>query len=340
MLAATLLACAACAHTRLAIRAPAVPYRAATLTMQQPTPAPVATTPAAQAGPPMGGPPPGTPGGPPGGPPGGGGPPPRTPAQQAVDTIFESVFPLLYAAEPEGMLDSSKNLRVLWVRALLAAAGNLKDPVAKELLPSATRWIVSPPLAKTLWAPVMPKLDWVRQRTEWIDSSLDDFLKASVAGEPTPQVILLGSGYDTRALRYRTAPANFFEVDLPEVLSVKHKMSLRFLDNAPAAEAASERALGVDLNKASGSVVVQLQTKGLNPRARTLVVCEAVLFYLSPPAKRALLAEVGELTRGAPGSALVLADNLAPFVRSHTAARAATSALLWCCFCKLTRTRA
>ena len=45
-----------------------------------------------------GGPPPGTPGGPPagGGPPKGG-PPPRTAAQQLVDSVFETVFPLLCA---------------------------------------------------------------------------------------------------------------------------------------------------------------------------------------------------------------------------------------------------
>ena len=102
-------------------------------------------------GPPgAGGPPPGTPGGPPGkgGPPAGG-PPPRTPLQEALDRVFEWGFDLLYAFEPDGMLDSSKNLRVLWVRALLSAAGELDDDVAYELLPSASRWLVSPPLART-----------------------------------------------------------------------------------------------------------------------------------------------------------------------------------------------
>ena len=62
--------------------------------------------------------------------------------QEALDALFEVGFKLLYALEPEGMLDSSKNLRVLWVRALLAASGKLNDPVAKELLPEASRWVV------------------------------------------------------------------------------------------------------------------------------------------------------------------------------------------------------
>ena len=86
-----------------------------------------------------GGPPPGVQtGGPPGsGPPAGGGPPkggppPRTLAQKVVDAIFEAAFPLLYAFEDGGMLDSEKNLRVLWVRALLAAAGELNDDRAHD----------------------------------------------------------------------------------------------------------------------------------------------------------------------------------------------------------------
>ena len=112
------------------------------------------------AGVPQGGPPAGTAGGPPGGspPPGGGpggpprgGPPPRTPIQKVLDVVFEAAFTLLYTFEPDGMLDSSKNLRVLWVRALLAASGELHDDVAKELLPAATKWVVSPAVAP-LWA--------------------------------------------------------------------------------------------------------------------------------------------------------------------------------------------
>ena len=78
-----------------------------------------------------------------GGPPGG--PPPRTPVQKVLDSLFEISFRLAYAFEPEGLLDSSKNLRVLWVRALLNSAGQLQDDVALQLLPRASRWIVSPP---------------------------------------------------------------------------------------------------------------------------------------------------------------------------------------------------
>ncbi|KOO21085.1 hypothetical protein Ctob_001429 [Chrysochromulina tobinii] len=256
--------------------------RVAGVRLQGPPPGVAGGPPGMAGGPPgVAGGPPGMAGGPPGtgGPPaggGGGGPPPRTPAEQLVDKIFETVFPLLYAFEPEGMLDSEKNLRVLWVRALLAAAGELEDDVAAELLPSATRWVVSAPLARTLWAPVLPKLAWIKQRTQFIDAALDDFLAKTAATTPLErvQVVLIGSGYDTRALRYREAGARFFEVDLPS-----------------------------------------LEALGLDRRQPTLVVSEAVLFYLSPPAKRALLQDVGTVMTANAASALVLTDNLAPFVR-------------------------
>ena len=192
--------------------------RAPTPVLQQGGPpqtaAPGGPPPGVRAGGPPGGGPPG--GGPPGG--GGpprGGPPPRTPIQQVLDTLFEAGFTLLYSFEPDGMLDSSKNLRVLWVRALLAASGELDDTVASELLPPASRWVVGPALAP-LWSPVLPKLQWIRQRTEFIDGILTEFV-ASVPEGSRAQAVLLGSGYDTRALRFRGAPIDFYEVDLPSV---------------------------------------------------------------------------------------------------------------------------
>ena len=74
--------------------------------------------------------------------------------------------------------------------------------------------------------------------------------------------------------------------------------------------------LGCDLNKGAGSVFERLQAEcGLDPAVPTLVCIEAVLFYLSPPAKSALLGEISTLLAGQPASSLVLTDNLAPFVR-------------------------
>ena len=110
---------------------------------------------------------------------------------------------------------------MLWVRALLNSAGELDDGVAMELLPPSSRWLVGEALAP-LWAPAMEKLGWIAQRTAFIDEAVDAFL---ASGDGEAQVVLLGSGYDTRALRYAGRGAKFFEVDLPNVVEAKRKMS-------------------------------------------------------------------------------------------------------------------
>lgn len=261
-----------------------------------------------------GGPPPGGGGGPPKG-----GPPERTAVQKALDTLFELAFKVLYATEPDLRLDSYKNLQVLWVRALLASSGQLDDPVAYQLLPPASRWLVSPAVAP-LWAPVLPKLEWIAQRTSFLDSTLDawiDGLKASGVSPAEAQVVLLGAGYDTRALRYSgdQAPA-FYEVDLPVVTRAKGVLSSRY---AAATGVRQPAMLPLDLMTcASGAPALEaLAPLGLDRSRPTLVVFEAVLFYLSPPAKAALLREAAALlAEGHPASELALTDNLAPFLRS------------------------
>lgn len=281
-------------------------------------------------GPPTAGPPPGTPGGPggppigaggPGGPPPGGGPPAKSALDTALDSVFEAAFGLLYAFEPEGRLDSSKNLRVLWVRALLASLGKLNDDVAYQLLPETSRWIVGKATANLWPDAVTEKLSWIVQRTEWIDSALDDFIAQQPLVEggnnAAAQVVLVGSGYDTRALRYAggAKALSFFEVDLPSVVEAKAAMGQR-RDAAAAANAPLPKALACDLNEAAGKVFTRLESElGFDPTLPTLVVVEAVLFYLAPPAKSKLLGEVSELLAAQPASKLVLTDNLAPFVR-------------------------
>ena len=89
-------------------------------------------------------------------------------------------------------------------------------------------------------------------------------------------------------------------------------------------------ALGLDFNEVdyrSSDPFVRLKEElGLDDSRPTLVVCEALLFYLSPPAKRSLIAAASALIQrsGSASSGVVLADNLAPFVRSPQKADAAT----------------
>ena len=60
-------------------------------------------------------------------------------AQKVLEQVFEVAFKLLYLGDESGIRDSSKNLRVLWTRALLNTLGKIEDDIAYELLPSSCR---------------------------------------------------------------------------------------------------------------------------------------------------------------------------------------------------------
>ena len=108
---------------------------------------------------------------------------------------------ILHLGDDCGIKDSSKNLRVLWVRALLDNYGEIDDKVAGKLLPPSSSLVTSD-YSKKLFQPIRKFAEWIASRTSFIDKSLDDFLEFNDGGECN--VVLFGSGYDTRALRYRS----------------------------------------------------------------------------------------------------------------------------------------
>ena len=63
----------------------------------------------------------------------------QSPLGYATDAVTGALFDLLHFGDASGIEDSSKNLRVLWARALLDDAGELEDKVAHNLLPKLTR---------------------------------------------------------------------------------------------------------------------------------------------------------------------------------------------------------
>lgn len=271
-------------------------------------------------GPPLGtpgGPPPGTPGGPPSGT--GGGPPTGTKAPAWLENLFELSFSLLYALDDSSTRDSFKNLRVLWTRALLHTLGKIEDPVAFELLPRKTRWVVgslAAPLWKNYGDAVVDKLDWIVNRTIFIDSELEKFLD-DVDDSVGAQVIVLGSGYDTRALRFLRPGVTFFEVDLPDIATQKNAMMARFLqtnDAVPSNGGSLIKHIPFDLNDISTkqrSLLKELKdTAQFRPDLKTMVIGEAVFFYLSPDTATGLMEE---LFTTESISRYCLTDNLAKF---------------------------
>jgi hypothetical protein len=94
------------------------------------------------------------------------------------DAVTGSIFQILHMQDETGIEDASKNLRVLWARALLHASGKLKDPVAAELLPRNTRGLVASKEGAKLFEGSIKFLEWIQARTEFIDSAVEAFLSS------------------------------------------------------------------------------------------------------------------------------------------------------------------
>jgi len=226
-----------------------------------------------------------------------GGPPSPTWTGKILEAAFEIVFKLLYIGDDSGIKDSSKNLRVLWTRALLNNLGKIDDPVANELLPRKSRFVVGKLMANLLWKPlVLKKLDWIITRTQFIDSQLDEFVRETKNCATKRQVILLGSGYDTRSMRYTQSNINFYEVDIPEVISKKSVVTKKYLNKS--APSACVRFVPLNLNEVltkNKNIVQVLETEGFQPELPTILICEAVLFYLIPGAAQKLISDLFSL---------------------------------------------
>lgn len=227
-----------------------------------------------------------------------GGPPEVKWTGKILESAFEIVFKLLYLGDDSGIQDSSKNLRVLWTRALLNSLGKINDNIAGDLLPSKTRFVVGKLLANLFWkrTPVVKQLDWIVSRTQFIDSQLEEFIKETTNCASNRQVILIGSGYDTRSLRYAQSNIDFYEVDIPEVISKKSVVTKQYLDKS--ASSASVRFVPLDLNEVltrNKSIVQELEIEGFQSDLPTIVICEAVLFYLIPGAVQKLISDLFSL---------------------------------------------
>lgn len=264
-----------------------------------------------------------------------GGPPKPTPLQRFLEQFLEVVFPLLYLGDDSGVREESKNLRVLWTRALLAnrngagdgttASSLLQDKVAYELLPPSSRWVVGTSLAPLYPNSVVEKLSFVANRTNFIDRELDDFILQNEQRQK--QVVVLGAGYDTRSLRYYRNNNNddlaFYEVDLPQVSKLKSKLIDRYHNEnteqrqqqqLPASEGQTNKKpilIPFDLNLVvNQSIFDLLQSNGFDPALPTLIAIEAVLFYLEPAAVSELMSQLFSLMPGDGTARLVLTDNL------------------------------
>jgi methyltransferase (TIGR00027 family) len=108
-------------------------------------------------------------------------------------------------------------------------------------------------------------------RTAFFDAMFQDALTSK-----TPQIVLLGGGYDTRALRYASfnQGTKVFDLDRAETTNRK----LKCLNKARAERPSGYDLISIDFNR--DSLLDRLVTAGYEPTETTLFIWEGVSYYL------------------------------------------------------------
>ena len=178
----------------------------------------------------------------------------------------------------------------------------LNDPYAEFFLPRAWRpWVTSPLVQLGLRGrlPLGPGAlqAFVAARHRWIDDALTTFLDNG--GE---QVVILGAGYDSRALRFAEALAGrpIVEVDFPATQQKKQALIARRLPEVKSA--ATYLPIDFEKHTLEEGLLEGCEHHHFSPGKRTFYVWEGVTMYLHPETVDQTLATVRRLS--APGSEL------------------------------------
>ncbi|HEY7953980.1 MAG TPA: SAM-dependent methyltransferase [Polyangia bacterium] len=132
-------------------------------------------------------------------------------------------------------------------------------------------------------------------RTRFFDAVVTEALASGIA-----QVVILGAGYDGRALRFRTPGVRFFEVDHPNTQRDKR-------ERLAAVHARTDDLTFVAFDFNQPGLAEVLAKSGLVTSARCLFLCEGLLRYLPEPSFRGLLA----VTAKASGPGSIFAASIA-----------------------------
>ena len=135
---------------------------------------------------------------------------------------------------------------------------------------------------------------YVNARTHYIDAAL----KKAAAGGAT-QVVVLGSGFDSRAYRFHDShpQLRFFEVDLPATIEAKKARIAEALGALPG----YVRYAPIDFNTQNlGDVLLPL---GYDPKQRSFFLLEGVVMFVVEPGNAATFDFIRR--NSAPGSVVV-----------------------------------
>lgn len=178
-------------------------------------------------------------------------------------------------AEDRANLDERNNPVIktaLTVAAMKLAAGVLTDDTITKIL-VGEKLLFGMSLLVNSMPKVFEELGVV-SRTPWIDSRITDI----ISNESVDQVVFLGAGLDTRAFRLPALrAADVYELDLPELISVKEQLFTEIADDAQQ-QAKSLTRIGTDLSQIEW--VQHLIESGFNPEKPTLFIMEGLIYYL------------------------------------------------------------
>ncbi|MHB8438228.1 MAG: class I SAM-dependent methyltransferase [Acidimicrobiales bacterium] len=150
-------------------------------------------------------------------------------------------------------------------------------------------------------APVRPSVRFVTRmarRTHFVDVQVLEAIDRGVQ-----QVVIVGAGYDGRALRFETPGVQWFEVDHP--VSQRGKRAA-----LTAAGANVDHIRFVPLDLMTGSIGESLRAKGFDDSEAALFVLEGLFTYLTTDLIDQLLLDLAELA--SPDSDMVATFFLTP----------------------------
>lgn len=145
-----------------------------------------------------------------------------------------------------------------------------QDPIADKFLDEA----IKEKAQKA--ASVLPaSVEMIKLRTKYFDDNLKECLQVG-----DKQVVLLGSGLDTRASRFAKEGVNYFEIDAPVLLKFKEEIFKNFSNNH------KNRVKYIPGDYIQENVIELLQKNECDPQLPTHFIWEGNLFYLPKEAAK------------------------------------------------------
>ncbi|WP_419660173.1 class I SAM-dependent methyltransferase [Desulfosarcina variabilis] len=188
------------------------------------------------------------------------------------------------------------------------------DPWARHFLSEALATIVDSPVLRAqlmaTWEVFTPGVcGAVLMRSDFIDRCLQAAIEAGIE-----QLVILGAGFDTRALRLKALGnlGRIFEIDHPATQSVKIDKLRRLSTGIPS----HVTYIGIDFE--TEHLSEKLLKNGYTPKTRSFFIWEGVTYYIPAAAVEATLAFI--VNQSGAGSGLVF-DYFSPEVVNGTCRR-------------------